>query len=140
LLPSILASEQPQSDLPIAVVASKHDDGDATTATATATAAAANTSRTVLIWLYDCAEATLQALANHSESFTAVAPPMYSVGWRNGGGAELVSIDAESASELAGSDGGDAHCMGHRRIRRCGWRHSGSTTPSAAPSKARSVC
>jgi hypothetical protein len=51
-------------------------------------------ARRVLVWLYDCHEDTLQALANHSSAFTAVAPPMYAVGFNSNGGAELTDTNA----------------------------------------------
>lgn len=50
--------------------------------------------RRVLIWLYDCHEDTMQALANHSSAFTAVAPAMYAVGFDPAGGAELTDSNA----------------------------------------------
>ena len=50
--------------------------------------------RNVLIWLYDCHEDTLLALANHSSAFTAVAPAMYAVGFNSNGGAELTETNA----------------------------------------------
>eukprot|EP01052_Picozoa_sp_SAG31_P065654 SAG31_NODE_24481_length_480_cov_1.141732_1_plen_80_part_10 len=51
-------------------------------------AAPASKGRRVLIWLYDCNAETMQALQNHSSAFTAVAPPMYAVGFnRTTGGA-----------------------------------------------------
>lgn len=63
------------------------------------TSAAAAHDRRVLIWLYDCSSATLDALANHTDSFTALAPSLYTVGQDDAGGAVL-SGDAAGCVQL----------------------------------------
>jgi hypothetical protein len=53
-----------------------------------------------LIWLYDCSPTTLAALANHSRAFTALAPPMYAVGFDNRSHAVLTDIGTYCAEAI----------------------------------------
>ena len=57
-------------------------------------------NKRVLIWLYDCNTHTMEALANHSSAFTAVAPPMYAVGFDESGGAKLTDIGSYCADTV----------------------------------------
>jgi hypothetical protein len=53
----------------------------------------------VLIWLYDCDDSTLQALVNHSDAFTAVAPSLYTVGGHANGSVATLASDASGCAE-----------------------------------------
>lgn len=44
------------------------------------TSSSSSNGRQVLIWLYDCSHETLSALANHTDSFTAISPSLYRLG------------------------------------------------------------
>ena len=57
-------------------------------------------NKRVLIWMYDCNTHTMEALANHSSAFTAVAPPMYAVGFDESGGAKLTDIGSYCADTV----------------------------------------
>ena len=57
-------------------------------------------SRRVLVWLYDCSDATLSALKPHADSFTAVAPSLYTIGTDAAGGATLAGDATECVNAL----------------------------------------
>lgn len=48
-----------------------------------------------MVWLYNCTDATLKALANHTDAFTAVSPSLYSVG-SDASGDAILSGDGAS--------------------------------------------
>ena len=57
-------------------------------------------SRDIMIYLYDCDQETVLALANQTESFTIISPPLGTVANRSDGEAEF-SLDATFAKSCA---------------------------------------